>query len=84
MFVKFELGTGYTGMDQEVVYRFPDDVPEDAIDEYGFELAIENADSYGCFDEEDYDESDVEYSWVKLEGYTEEQVNEEFEYFEEA
>ena len=81
MFIKFELGTGYCGMDQEVVYRFPDDTTEEYIDEYGHALAMDNAESYGCFDEEDYDEDSVECGWIKLEGYTEEQVNKEFGYF---
>ena len=84
MFVKFELSTGYSGMDETVIYHFPDDTSDADIDEYGHDLAMDNAESFGCFDNEDYNEDDVECSWEELKGYTEEQIRNEFGDFEEA
>lgn len=91
-FVLFKLRTGYVTCDTDDVYEIPDEdvynedgsVDTDFLDEVAEELAVDNADSYGLFDEDEDEEddgveNDVEYGfeYVILNG-TREEIEEDY------
>ena len=47
MFIKYELKTNRVGYDDTVVVEFDDAITEQHIEEYGNDLARDNADMYG-------------------------------------
>lgn len=88
MFVKFELTTNRVGCDSTQVYKVADESTSDYLDEIGNDLARDNAEMYGVFDDAreeaeeagfDFDESECyRYSYEILEDMTEEEIVEEY------
>jgi hypothetical protein len=75
MFVLFTLTTGFAGEDQRVVYEFPEGTTEENISDYGSELAVDNAESYGHYMGDDIDGveyTEAECNYEILEGSREE------------
>lgn len=48
----FHLSTGMCGMDSHEVLEYDDDVTHDQLDEEAWQLAVNNAESYGYYPEE--------------------------------
>ena len=73
IFIKYELETNRVGYDDTVVVEFDDNVTEEYIEEYGNDLARDNADMYGIIidAEEEAKENgfEVEYSDVYWASY---------------
>lgn len=63
MLVLIKCTTNRVGCDTENVYRFDDDSKDEYIQEYANDLARDNAESYGIFDEEreNCDDSGIEF-----------------------
>jgi hypothetical protein len=87
MIVLFKLETGYCGEDSNEVYEFPDETTEEALDEYGRDLAFDNFEMFGHSVEEEEEESGIEYepifSWEVLDGYRED-IESEYGHIQEA
>ena len=88
MFVLIECSTCRVGCETSEVYEFEDGSTAKDIDAYASDLAYDNAESYGIFDEEresceesgiEFDESDCyNYSYKILEGMTREEIVEQY------
>lgn len=76
-YIKINFGNEYCGCDGEKYLAFEDDSTEEEIDEYAYELAIENANSYSYlytgwendFEDEDDEEnyySNIEFFWEEV------------------
>jgi hypothetical protein len=68
--VEFTSRTGFCGMDNKEIVEFEDDVTTQHLDDYAWDLAQQNAESYGIYpyyeDSDDEDESisqGIEGSW---------------------
>ncbi len=68
--VEFTCSTGFCGMDETEIVEFDDDVTTEHLDEYAWDLALQNAESYGIYPySEECDEDDesisqgIEGSW---------------------
>ncbi len=66
--VFFKLRTGYCGMDGAECIEFPDDVTEEELDDMAWELACENASTFGIYPESEEDEVDEDYE-CKYDGH---------------
>ena len=75
MLVLFKLETGYVGEACQEVYEFDNDTSDETLDEYGQELAYDNARMYGRDNDEDLE--NVSHSWEKL-NMTREEAEEEY------
>ena len=87
MFVLFNLSTYRAGCDVHEVYEFPDGTSEQEINDYGDNLAYDNAEMHGVFDEarEDCEESGLEFdegeyysSSYEVLNMTREEIEEEY------
>ena len=74
MVVLFKLSTNLCGQESEEVYRFKDDASFEYIEEYGYELARNNAEMFG--NDGDDDEYFMEYE--VLEDMSEEEIVENY------
>lgn len=78
-YIKFTGGNGYCGCDLETYEKFEDNTPDEYLNDYAYDLARDNAESYeGVFDFEDDEEiveyySDIYYDWEEV---SEEEYNE--------
>lgn len=45
----FHLSTGYAGMDSTEVDFYPDDVTDEKLNDHTWQLALNNAESYGIY-----------------------------------
>lgn len=75
------LGVGYCGMDAHEFYEINADATEEAISEFCWELAKDNAEMYGLYPEEEMpedisDDDTSQYSY-NIEGYYEDYKPEE-------
>ena len=82
MFVVFDVNDGEDMESDRYVYSVPDNYSEEDIEMLLDTVAHENADMYGHDDEEHDDYIGGHYTI--LEGYTEEQVEDEFGGYEEV
>lgn len=84
-YIRFTGSTGYAGTDYEEYVAFPDEVTEKEIDEYSYDLAAENAETYeyvarGWGEEwEDEDDRTMYYDDAMDYCYWEEVTKEEYE-----
>lgn len=88
MFVLIKCDTCRVGCSSTEVYEFEDGTDEEALDVYADELAHENAEMYGIFDDEresceesgiEFDESDCySYSYEVLDDMTREEIEEQY------
>lgn len=88
MFVLIECKTCQVGTETSDVYEFEEDMDDEGLDAYARDIAYDNAESYGVFDEEramcedsgiEFDESECySYSYTVLKDMTREQVIEEY------
>lgn len=88
MFVLIECNTCKVGCDIADVYEFEDGTTEATLEDYAKDVAYDNADLYGIFDEEretceesgiEFDESECySYEYTVLEGMTREQIVEQY------
>lgn len=81
MFVAFKLETGYVGEETTEVYEFDDDTSEDTLNEYGQQIADDNAEMYGHTAGEDNNGVEYEggtYTYEILEDMTKEEIEEEY------
>ena len=88
MFVLIECKTCQVGTDVSEVREFEDGTSTEDLDSYARDIAYDNAESYGVFDEEraqcedsgvEFNEDDCySYSYTVLEGMTREQIEEEY------
>ena len=61
--ITFKYNTGYCGMDGVDVIEYPDDVTDEELDMDAWTGAVQHAESYGIYPEEDreiYEEEDAE------------------------
>lgn len=56
----FHLSTGMCGMDSHEVWEYDDDVTHEELDNEAWQLAVQNAESYGYYPEEWRDEMDTD------------------------
>lgn len=75
MKIIMHLETGFCGMDQHEFWQVPDDISEDELNKLAWHQALDNAESYGIYSLEDFDENDssldeADYS-ENIEGYWE-------------
>ena len=85
MFVLFKLRTNSVGCDSNDVYELEDvsalnsdgAVNEDYINETGYELAMDNAESYGIEQNEEIEDEPFSFSYEILTG-TREEIEEEY------
>lgn len=74
--IYFKYHTGYCGMDSVEVVEFSDDVSEGELNDYAYQGALDNAETYGIYptdytsEEVDDDEDSDNYS-DNIEGYWE-------------
>ena len=68
--VEFTCSTGFCGMDETEIVEFDDDVTTEHLDEYAWDLAVQNAASFGLYpyydgcDEDDPSiDQNIEGSW---------------------
>lgn len=88
MFVLIKCDTWYEGCSSTEVYEFADGTDEEALDAYANELAREDAEMYGIFDDEqeacdeagiEFNESDCySYSYEILKDMTREEIEEQY------
>jgi hypothetical protein len=60
--------TGYCGMDLNQVVEVPDEIPDTVLDDWAWQEALRNAESYGLYEtnegsEEDWSIDQMEYYW---------------------
>ena len=78
-YIKFTGSNGYCGCDFETYEKFEDDATSKYLDDYGYDLAKDNAESYeGNFDFEDDEEleeyyENIDWNWEEV---SEEEYNE--------
>lgn len=83
-YIRFTGSAGYAGTDYEEYVAFPDDVTEEEIDEYSYEQAAENAETFeyvvrGLGEWEDEDDRTTYYDNAMNYCYWEEVTKEEYE-----
>ncbi len=67
--IVFFYSTGYVGMEGAALVEYPDDVTEDILNEEAWQHAVQHAESYGIYPEEDLqDISDEEYEAMEESG----------------
>lgn len=84
--VLFELKTDYVGcsttevyeISDEQVYKEDESINEEFISEVGYDLARDNAEMYGIYDDGEFDEEPFSFTYKILTGMTREEIEEEW------
>lgn len=58
------------GTRTEVAYLVPDDYTQDQLDDYAWDAAIDHAESYGIYLDDDEDSGDIEGWWEEYDSDT--------------
>ena len=69
MIVLIKCSTNRVGCDKQEVYQFDDNSTEEYLQEYADDLARDNAESYGIFDEEREEAEDSGIEFIEDECY---------------
>jgi hypothetical protein len=67
--IKIELDTGYCGMDTYTYYKLSQDYSEEELDNFAWDMALDNAEMYGIYPEStEDDDEDNPYSGENISG----------------